>query len=74
MKLKNHDWIEAERRLGAADFQLVQEDRTIRTGLLALAVLGVVLLAGKAVYLVCLSPPLQNSDPGVTALRSRIGN
>ncbi len=40
MKLKNHDWIEAERRLGAADSQLVQEDRTIRTALLALAVFG----------------------------------
>ena len=74
MKLKNRDWIEGERKLRAADHQLVQEDRTMRKALLALAVLGVVLLAGTAVYIVCLSPLFQDSDPGVTALRSRIGN
>ena len=70
MKLKNRDWTDVERRLGAADPQILQEDRTVRTGMLALVVFGVVILAGMAVYLICLSPPPQDSDPGIRAMRS----
>ena len=74
MKLKNYDWDDLERRLGTTDSRLVRDSKPVRGALLALAVFGVAVLAGVALYLVCLSPPLQDSDPGVTALRSRIGN
>jgi hypothetical protein len=69
MKLKNRDWTDAERRLGAADSQILQ-DRTVRTGLLALAILGMAALAWMAVYLICLSPPFQDSDPGASIIRT----
>ena len=69
MKLKNRDRTDVERRLEAAGSPLLQ-DRTVGAGLLALAVHGVAVLAGMAVYLICLSPPLQDSDPGVKALRT----
>ncbi len=70
MKLKNRDLTDVERRLGATGSRLLQEDRRVRAALLAVAVFGVVVLAGMAVYLICLSPPLQDSDPGVSAMRS----
>ena len=70
MKLKNRYWTDVERRLGAADSQFLQEDRSIRAALLALATLGMAVLAGMTVYLVCLSPPLEDRDPGVSAMRS----
>jgi hypothetical protein len=70
MKLKNRNWTDAERRLGAADSQILQEDRTVRAGMLALTVFGVAVLAGMAIYLICLSPPPQDSDPGMRAMRT----
>ncbi|MBQ0820184.1 hypothetical protein KBI52_08165 [Microvirga sp. HBU67558] len=52
MKLKNRDLSECERRLGTADAPFVQqEDRTVRTVLLALVIVAVVVLAWVAVYL-----------------------
>ena len=71
MKLKNRDLNEGERKLETAGSQLAP-DRIVRTGMLTLAVCGVAVLAGIAVYLICLSPPLQDSDPGVSAMRSWI--
>jgi hypothetical protein len=72
MKLKNRDLNEREQRLGVVGSPLLQADSTVRTTLLAIAVFGLAVLAGMAVYLVCLSPPLQDSDPGESALRSRM--
>ena len=69
MKLKNRDLTEREQRLGATDSQLLQ-DRIVRTGLLAIVTFGVAALACMAVYLIYLSPPFQDSDPGVTAMRT----
>ena len=69
MKLKNRDLTEREQRLGAAGSQLLR-DRIVRAGLLALAVIGVAALAWMVVYLLCLSPPFQDSDPGVNAMRT----
>ena len=69
MKLKNRDWTDVERRLEATGSQILQ-DRTVRTGLLALAILGMAALAWMAVYLICLSPPFQDSDPAAKAIRS----
>jgi hypothetical protein len=69
MKLKNRDLTEGEQRLGATDSQLLQ-DRIVRTGLLAIVAFGVAALAWMAVYLICLSPPFQESDPAVNAMRT----
>jgi hypothetical protein len=70
MKLKNRDWNEVERRLGATGSRLLQEDKRVRAALLAIAVFGLVVLAGIAVYLIQMSTPLQDDDPGVSAMRS----
>ncbi|MBL0403705.1 hypothetical protein JKG68_06995 [Microvirga aerilata] len=70
MKLKNYDWDDLERRLGTTDSRLVRDSRSVRAALLALAVFGVAVLAGVAVYLVCLSAPFQDSDPAANALRT----
>jgi hypothetical protein len=51
MKLKNRDWTERERSPGAVDAHLVEEDRVVRTVLLALGLFGVAVLALVAVYL-----------------------
>ncbi len=69
MKLKNRDWTEGERRLGAADSQLLPDNRIVRAALLAIAACGVAVLAWMAVYLICLSP-LEDDDPGVSIMRS----
>jgi hypothetical protein len=70
MKLKNRDWTDGERRLGAADFQLLPNTRIVRTTLLAIAAFGLAALAWMAVYLICLSPPFEDSDPGEKAIRT----
>jgi hypothetical protein len=70
MKLKNRDWTDVERRLGATGSRLLQEDRRVRAALLAIAVFGVVILVGIVIYLIHLSTPLQDNDPGVSAMRS----
>ena len=70
MKLENRDLNEVEQWFGTTDSALLQGDRTVRAALLAIVVIGVAVLAGMAVYLVCLSPPLQDSDPGVNAMRT----
>ncbi len=66
MKLENRDLNEVEQWFGTTDSALLQGDRTVRAALLAIVVFGI------AVYLVCLSPPLQDSDPGVSAMRRRV--
>jgi hypothetical protein len=40
MKLKNRDWNEVERRLGATGSRFLQEDKRVRAALLAIAVFG----------------------------------
>jgi hypothetical protein len=70
MKIKTRDWTDVERRLEAADSQLVQDNRRVRAALLTIVILGGAALAWMAVYLICLSAPLQDSDPGVSAMRS----
>ncbi len=70
MKLKNHDWTDVERRLGATDFQPLPNTRIVRAALLAITALGLAALAWMAVYLVCLSPPVEDSDPGEKAIRT----
>ncbi len=70
MKLKNRDWTDVERRLGAADSQLLHDNRLVRAALLVITALGVAALAWMAVYLICLAPPLQNDDPGANAMRT----
>ncbi len=72
MKLKHRDWTEVERRFGATGSELMQEDKTVRAAFLALAVSGAAVLVGMAVYLIFLSPPSQDSDPGVSAMRRLI--
>ena len=70
MKLKNHDWTEPELKLEAADLRLLPDNGIVRAGLLIIAVIGVAALAWMAVYLICLSLPLQNNDPGANAMRT----
>jgi hypothetical protein len=70
MKLKNRDWTDVERRLGAADSQLLPDNRLVRAALLAITAVGLAALAWMAVYLICLSPPFQDSDPGEKAIRT----
>ena len=70
MKLTNHDWTDVERRPGAADFHLLPNTRIVRAALLAITALGLAALAWMAVYLICLSPPFKDSDPGEKALRT----
>ena len=70
MKLKNHGWTDMERRLGAADSQLLPNTKRVRTTLLAITAVGLAALAWMAVYLICLSPPFQDSDPGEKAIRT----
>jgi hypothetical protein len=70
MKLKNRDLNEVERRLGAADSQVLQQSRMVRATLLAIAAFGVAALAWMAVYLICLAPPFQDDDPGEKAIRT----
>ncbi len=72
MKLKDRDWTEVERRFGATGSELMQEDKTVRAAFLALAVSGAAVLVGMAVYLIFLSPPSQDSDPSVSAMRRLI--
>ena len=69
MKLKNRDWIEGEQRLRATDFQLLPDNRTVRTALLVIAALGVAALAWMVIYLVCLSP-LQDDDLAAGVFRT----
>jgi hypothetical protein len=70
MKLKNRDWTDVERRLGAADSQLLPDNRLVRAALLAITAVGLAALAWMAVYLICLSPPFEDSDPGEKAIRT----
>ncbi len=70
MKLKNYDWTEPELRLEAADPRLLPDNGVFRAAMLAIAILGAAALAWMAVYLICLSPPFQNDDPGANAMRT----
>ena len=70
MKLKNHNWTDVERRPGTADFQLLPNTKIVRVTLLAITAVGLAALAWMAVYLVCLSPPVEDSDPGEKAIRT----
>jgi hypothetical protein len=72
MKHKNREWTELEQRLGVASPELLDGDKTIRAALLALAVIGVAVLSGALVFLICAAPPLQDSDPVVRALRQQV--
>jgi hypothetical protein len=69
MKRKNRDWTEVEQRLGAGGSQILQDNGMVRATLLAIVTLGVAVLAWMAVYLVCLSSPLQD-DPAASAMRT----
>ncbi|MBL0408261.1 hypothetical protein JKG68_30740 [Microvirga aerilata] len=69
MKLKNRDWTKAEQRLGAADSQVLHDNRIVRAALLVIAAFGVAVLAWMAVYLVCLSSH-ENDDPAAKAMRT----
>ncbi len=71
MKLKSRDLNEGEQKLEAADAQIFR-DKLLRAGMLAIAIFGVAALAGVAVYLIWLSPPLQDSDQGDRAMRTRM--
>jgi hypothetical protein len=70
MKLKNRDWTDGERRLGAANSQFLPDNRLVRAALLAITAVGLAALAWMAVYLICLSPPFEDSDPGEKAIRT----
>ena len=70
MKFTNRDWTDMERRLGVADSQLMPDNRIVRATLLAITAFGVAALAWMAAYLICLSPPIEDSDPGSKAIRT----
>ena len=63
MKLKDRAWTDVERRPGA-DSQLLPNTRIVRTTLLAITAVALAALAWMAVYLICLSPPFEDGDPG----------
>jgi hypothetical protein len=70
MKLEHRDWNEGELRLEAADLRLLPDNGIVRAAMLAVVIFGVAVLAGMAVYLIYLSPPLQDDDPGANAIRT----
>ncbi len=70
MKLKNREWNKLEQRLEAVDLQLLPDNGIVHAAMLGIAIFGRAALAWMAIYLICLSPPLQNDDPGANAMRT----